>query len=450
MLEYSLIKEICTKQNPDLLLSLEDEWFLEPIAKDMFKFLKANYIKSNEVPNLASVEAVFSTQLLNDIPDTNIGEYLVSVVQDRYTKHKFYSELLSIIDSTETDTAESILDQATSTILQLSSIVGQDEEVFDVSDEIELETLNRKSLGLGKFDEVNGGMSPSELMILGGHRGSGKSILLLNMGLHNYIKHRESVILFSIEMRKEEIYSRLYAMISGVSATAIAKNQLTEDEYYKIQKAIVATFYDKHSDEASEFMRLCDEKAPFSVLKTKKTMIPKAKNSFLIVDKPSLTINNIYYYCTKFKQQYHNVKTFLVDYLNIIKGNSNDDPMDWKQQISKANDLKILARELDMKGIAPFQTDDEGKVRYAKGIEDPVDYSLIFKAEKKAGQDNNKLLTINTAKIRNGKAVKVQLEMDGDSLRVDNVGSFAMTEEQKEKAPSSQFKQRNPDVEVDI
>jgi predicted ATP-dependent serine protease len=186
-------------------------------------------------------------------------------------------------------------------------------------------------------------------------------------------------------------------------------------ERKQLWRAKAQFFKDKSSSQYIDFLKLLDEGEldHYKILNLYNS-IPSNQHKFFIIDSPDTTIGKLFYYCNKLKHQY-GLKLLVVDYLNIIKEpNASNDPLDWKAQINKANELKSIARNLDIKILAPFQTTEEGKVRYAKGIEDPVDFSLIF---NKTDVDSN-VLSLVTSKVRNGTPIKFNLIYDKSSLRV--------------------------------
>ena len=87
-----------------------------------------------------------------------------------------------------------------------------------------------------EFDNVNGGFATQELVLLGGRRGSGKSIISLNMAINRFLDGN-TVAFFTIEMRYKEVYDRVLSIISEVPFLDIFRNQLTETQKITIAKA---------------------------------------------------------------------------------------------------------------------------------------------------------------------------------------------------------------------
>jgi predicted ATP-dependent serine protease len=125
-------------------------------------------------------------------------------------------------------------------------------------------------------------------------------------------------------------------------------------------------------------------------------------------------LSDINYITAKLKKTYH-LNYLVVDYLNIIKMPGVTDSIDWKVQIARAEGLKTIARSNDIGILSPMQIDEEGKVKFAKAIEDCVDVSLLFKKTKGG---NNDTLNLYTSKIRNGTDCKFSLLFNKTNLKI--------------------------------
>jgi len=127
-----------------------------------------------------------------------------------------------------------------------------------------------------------------------------------------------------------------------------------------------------------------------------------------------------------FKQKYPDTFTMIaVDYLNIIQAT---DRMNWQVQIGLADALKLIARKYEITVLTPYQTGADGEARFAKGVLDSADKSLIFlPADKEFDPTTIKMFT---SKIRNGVEMNFDVTIDWDCIRVIPNGK-----EFKNKAP---------------
>ncbi|MFW6007764.1 MAG: DnaB-like helicase C-terminal domain-containing protein [archaeon] len=83
--------------------------------------------------------------------------------------------------------------------------------------------------GFKKIDDTEGGFRPGELIYVIGRKGDGKSVLMLNLG-HNMWVKGHNVILFSLEISKEDYERRFDARAAGISSNGLKRGQLSEAE----------------------------------------------------------------------------------------------------------------------------------------------------------------------------------------------------------------------------
>ena len=103
----------------------------------------------------------------------------------------------------------------------------------------------------------------------------------------------------------------------------------------------------------------------------------------------------------------------VIDYLNIVKV---EDRMDWKSQIAIADQLKTLSRKHKVMMVSPYQIDATGEARFAKGVLDSADRSFRFTPADL--NEDPSILPFEITKIRNGKAMKFNVHMEWDCLKV--------------------------------
>jgi len=83
--------------------------------------------------------------------------------------------------------------------------------------------------GFKKIDNAEGGFRPGELIYVIGRKGDGKSVLLLNFA-HNAWAQGENVILFSLEISKEDYERRFAARAAMVPSNGLKRGTLTDIE----------------------------------------------------------------------------------------------------------------------------------------------------------------------------------------------------------------------------
>ena len=277
-----------------------------------------------------------------------------------------------------------------------------------------------------EFDAINGGFATQELVLLGGRRGSGKSIISLNMALNRFLEGN-TVAFFTIEMRYKEVYDRVLSIISEVPFLDIFRNQTTPQQKIQMAKAKFKYFY-KPSDKIDALLKELEYSKDFKMFERKVKMEKPqmTDNRLFMIDDESLTLNRVDHYCNMFAQKYPAFNLAVVDYINIIK---HDDQKDWKTQITIAENLKSLSRKYDLTMISPYQIDASGEARFAKGILDSADRSFNFfpPPEEEDRQLNNKV-TIHTTKIRNGRHMSFDVYMNWPCVKIDPTQSNVLNE----------------------
>lgn len=358
-------------------------------------------------------------QILSDSAkaDQLSNEFIADQLQDYYIREETIGWLDNFIGQLESLERTEIIDKIQSHILNLHKYLPDGEELFDVA-KMDLlqdsEKFTTFTSGLSsEYDAVNGGFGLQELIMFGGRRGSGKSIITLNAAKHQFLNNDSSVAFFSIEMRFVEVYYRLMSMLSGVPFMRFLKNELTVQDKLIIAKTKLDTFYE-HCDESEKLYDTLIRNGnikefDFSLRSGK---VPFKSKRFHIIDDVNLTIPKIDHYLNMLTKKY-NVRTSVVDYLNIIKV---EDRMDWKSQIGLADSLKVLSRKYDQMMMSPYQIDASGEARFAKGVLDSADRSFRF-TPADLNEDPN-ILPFEITKIRNGKGMKFNVHMDWECLKV--------------------------------
>jgi replicative DNA helicase len=99
----------------------------------------------------------------------------------------------------------------------------------------------RRIQGLGtgfkRFDELTGGLHPGELVILAGRPSMGKTALALNMAQYAAVRLKKTVAVFSLEMSKEALLTRLLCAGARVDSHRFRLGYLDAEERRRLQAA---------------------------------------------------------------------------------------------------------------------------------------------------------------------------------------------------------------------
>lgn len=183
----------------------------------------------------------------------------------------------------------------------------RDEEIFGVP------------TGLTDLDRLLGGMQKSDLLIVAGRPGMGKTGFLLSVGKNAAMKHKKHVAMFSLEMSAEQLVQRLIAQETGIDTQRLRTGKLKEDEMELFTHAIEVL-----------------SGAPI-----------------WLDDTPAITPLKLRTKCRRLHME-HQLDLILVDYIQLMAGDTrNENRVQEVSYISR--NLKVLARELNVPVLAAAQ-----------------------------------------------------------------------------------------------
>lgn len=385
----AILKRILS--NPDLGLEVWSRLKLSyfnssytTIYSEIFKF----YTKYNKLPTfeelLVTIRNVSNKTLIKSLEELEVDEtidlnILLEVLINEYTQSETLTKLDGFLDNITLLDSEEIKDELSQLVLFLEEKTHNSAQVILMSDMLLFdkdEIGNRVALGLNNtWDAATGGIPPTEFILIGGYRGSGKSVICANI-VNNQYQQGNIGLYFSIEMRGREIFSRCISALAGVDNQRLRKGLSNEVELDKVAKVRSDMFLDS-SDIYKEYLIHKDyNKFEQQLIRSKQL---KPDNQIIIIDDQRLTIPDIDLYIQKFKAQFkEKLKVAVVDYVNAIE---IEDAYNWQSQVTLSNQLKSLARKYDLVMVAPYQIDQKGEARFAKGILDKADTAMILKAE---------------------------------------------------------------------
>ena len=192
-------------------------------------------------------------------------------------------------------------------------------------------SISGMSTGIDSLDKKLGGLHPSDLMIVAGRPGMGKTAFAVNIAFNvaNEVLNKRGpenlqgpVAFFSLEMSADQLASRILSFSAEVSAHKMRTGQITDEEFNRIAE---------HS----------------RALGT----VP-----IFIDDTPDLSVSAIRTRCRRLKRVSGGLSLIVIDYIQLLNspsGKKNDNRV---QEISEmTRGLKILAKELDVPVIALSQ-----------------------------------------------------------------------------------------------
>lgn len=420
----------------------------------LFDRLAKHYKEHGRLPNYPTLKEI--TAKLHEIPgyvkalephlDACVEydfELVLATLVDEYIQNKTLVEIRRFVENIATKNVEEIKEGLTNITLQVDKLSPDDARLFDMSQLVVFKSKEQVSelkipIGISnEFDALlHGGFHREELLLFGGPRGSGKSLICSNMVCSQY-EAGYSAVYFSIEMTAEETFDRQMSILSGVPYTNIRSGDLTTSEITKLVETRASMF--EGSEAVVEQFLIDRDQFKFE---RDLVQLPLKKNQIIIVDDRDLTIGQIDLQLQKAKALLGDtLRLVVVDYVNQLVGsspNAMESMYEWKNQIEVSKQLKNLARKYEVLMVSPYQIAEDGKVRYATGILDAADASFIMKGKNEEG------IAFTVTKMRSASdKLDFSAGVDWDTLRIDPSKTIEIRKESedKEEKPSKKAKQ---------
>ena len=243
------------------------------------------------------------------------------------------------------------------------------------------------STGLSAVDRKINGLNKSDLLLLAARPGMGKTSMALNVALSAAKASGKTVAIFSLEMSKEQLVTRLLANEGLIENTRLATGNLRESDWEKIAQAA-------------------------SVLN---------QTNIRIDDNPLLTVADMNAKCRRLE----NLGLVVIDYLQLMtsaggKGYSGENRQQAVADISRM--LKIMAKELQVPVLCLSQLSRANEKREDKrpmlsdlresgAIEQDADIVMFLYRDDYYNEDSEKrnIAECIVAKNRHGETGKVEL-----------------------------------------
>lgn len=253
--------------------------------------------------------------------------------------------------------------------------------------------------GFNDLDYRMAGLQPSDLILIAARPSMGKTAFVLNLAQYICFHEKQSAIIFSLEMSKEQLVNRLLSLESHVDAERIRNGNLTDKDW----EGLI---------EASSII---------------------GESEILIDDTPGITFNELASKCRKYKLR-KDIKVVIIDYLQLMSGGGRSESR--QQEISEiSRSLKALARELNVPVIALSQLsravekrDDKrpllSDLRESGAIEQDADVVMFLYRDEYYNKDTDKkgIAEVIIAKQRNGPTGTTELVWIANLTKFANKG----------------------------
>jgi replicative DNA helicase len=405
---------------------LKAEDFYSPLNRRVFAAMTALFEKQKQIDPILIGEEIKKDGSLDVIGGTttitnltfglphfsDIGEY-VNVVRDKSVVRNLIRACNAITSealSEEQDTKD-ILDSAERRIFAIAE--GRTKESFariaPVADHV-FETVKHRaagestgitglSTGYREIDNYTSGLQRTDLVIVAGRPSMGKTALCLNIAENAALRAGAVVAIFSLEMSKEQLVTRMLSSQAHINARDFRTGHLMLNEWEKLAGAV--------------------------------TTLSKAR--IFIDDTPAISALEIRAKARRLAAEQKALDLIVVDYLQLM-GTGSRRIENRQQEVSQiSRELKSLAKELNVPVLAlsqlsrapesrnppkPLMSD----LRESGSIEQDADVvAFIYREDYYKETDENKgLAELIIAKQRNGPTGTVRLAFLRESTRFEN------------------------------
>lgn len=419
-----VLNKLLLERNLDLWSKLKLA-YLDSAYASVYSAVSRYYDKYSNIPSFdeleittrdtASHKAVSLLRLIDE-PDIS-AEVALDALLDQFTQNETINMLDKFIDKLPIYDSQEIKENLSNIVLKLDEKTLTTEGVYTMSDIMLFKSSDelyrdRTHLGLNNtFDATLSGVALEELILIGGPRGSGKSITSSNILCNQYESGNSSVI-FSIEMVAHEVHERNFAILADVPYMQLKQGTLTPEDMLKVIRARANMFED--SQDLVDTYVLNRDRFKFEQNLVREKSLKK-DNQIIIIDDRALTLTSIDLHLGKLKARFgEKLKVCVVDYLNQIVIEGGGSQFDWQPQVVVSKKLKELARKHKVVMVSPYQVDATGEARFAKGILDAADIALLMKSyDKGMGA-----MGFETTKIRGGPPLSFTSPINWDTLRI--------------------------------
>ncbi len=339
-------------------------------------------------------------------PPITIGlDYYIDRLKQYYYLRKILATCTSIIDRgyQVKDNIGDFISEAERAFLEISN--EQNKKGLTPVEEVLKESLKKleqfyqqkKEItgvpsGIYDLDKITAGFQPSDLIILAARPAMGKTALALNIASFAALKENRVVVIFSLEMAKDQLMMRMLASEAKVSASNLRRGRLEDSDWAKLTLATEKV-----------------HKAPI-----------------FIDDSTDITATEIRSKCRRLKAEQGALDMVIIDYLQLIMGDNRRNNDSREREISEiSRGMKALAKELNCPVIAlaqlnrllesrPDKRPKPSDLRESGSIEQDADVVMFIYREDYYKQDSDRknIADIIIAKHRNGPTGKIELYFD--------------------------------------
>ncbi len=274
----------------------------------------------------------YLTALLNQVPTSLHAEAYGHMVEAASIRRRMLTAAnqIATLAYDQQEAVENVIEEAEKSIFSVSErrlrhdllpISRVLSDYYDRIDELARrpEDIFGVPTGFIDLDRMLAGLQPSDLLIIAGRPGQGKTGFLLSVAKNAALLHKKHVAIFSLEMSNEQVVQRLLAQETGIDSQRLRTGKLSEDEWPLLTHSI-------------------------EVL---------GDTNIYLDDTPAITPLQLRTKCRRLHMEF-GLDLVILDYLQLMGGDvRNENRVQEVSYISR--NLKVLARELNVPVLAAAQ-----------------------------------------------------------------------------------------------
>lgn len=239
-----------------------DDFYLEE-HREIFFAMQRLFLQSRQIDPVTLMDTLTKSNvydsersksyiqtLVEIVPSTgNIRDY-ASIVRDKSLLRRLIkvTEEISEDAYAAQDKASDIINQAEAKVFEIAQtkeqhdfshirdvILGTYQQIKDVADNKE-EAVGTPT-GFSSLDSVLVGMGKSDLILVGARPGMGKTSFALNVATNVAKKTNKAVCIFSLEMSKEQLVSRMLSSEALIESNTMRSGMLSNEDWSKLADA---------------------------------------------------------------------------------------------------------------------------------------------------------------------------------------------------------------------
>jgi len=251
--------------------------------------------------------------------------------------------------------------------------------------------------GLKTLDAKTGGLQPSDLILVAGRPGLGKTSLALCFIEHAALRAGKTCAIFSLEMSELQVVQRLISMNAEIDGNRIRRGRLSLPELQAI------------SDASGRLQQA----------------------QIYVEESSRLTVTDILAKSRRLQAERGRLDLIVIDYLQLIEGAVGDEDNRVQEVAKISRALKAIARELEVPVVAVSQLSRQIETRGTEPMLSDLresgaleaDADLVMFVWQKDQQDRKDgLVRLKLAKHRNGPTADIDLHFEAELTRFRDLG----------------------------